>query len=83
MNIKILLKLTAGGKTRVVVLDGSLTSLCDQGVPLLVCLQMQPIGLKLEGAQWTARQSNAGFSVSFSGHSVRLLYTLSRNNGRR
>ena len=34
------------------------------GVPLPVCMCMQGKGLQLGNAQWTARQSNGGFSVT-------------------
>ena len=34
-------------------------------MPLPVCMCMQGKGLQLGDAQWTARQSNTGFSVSF------------------
>ena len=60
---------------RVSVLERPFTSLQDLGIPLPVCLQMQHLGAMLETAQWTAKQTNAGFSVSFfwptlAGHST-------------
>jgi len=30
-----------------------------------VCLQLQQLGLQLDNAQWTARHSLGGFSISF------------------
>ena len=30
-----------------------------------VCIHLQDLGLKLEGAQWMTKQSNTGFSISF------------------
>ena len=30
-----------------------------------VCIHLQDMGLQFEGAQWTAKQSNTGFSISF------------------
>ena len=47
------------------VLESSYTELKKFGVPLPVCICMQDKGLQLECAQWTARQSSGGFSVTF------------------
>ena len=47
------------------VLEGQYASLEDHGVPLSVCLQLQQLGVKLHEAQWTARHSLGGFSISF------------------
>jgi len=46
-------------------LESSYTELKKFGVPLPVCICMQDKGLQLECAQWTARQSSGGFSVTF------------------
>ena len=48
----------------VCVLEGQLVELADPGVPFLICLQMQQLGLALEHAQWSTRQTSGGFSVS-------------------
>ena len=47
------------------VLESPYTMLQKSGVPLPVCMCMQGKGLQLGNAQWTARQSNGGFSVTF------------------
>ena len=47
------------------VLEGPYTILNTFGVPFPVCLCMQGNGLQLRNAQWTAKQSHRGFSVSF------------------
>ena len=52
-------------KIRVTVLESHYVSLEDHGVPLSVCLQLQQLGLQLSQAQWTARHSLGGFSISF------------------
>ena len=52
-------------RIRVAVLEGQYASLMDQGVPLSVCLHLQQLGLQLQQAQWTARHSLGGFSISF------------------
>ena len=49
----------------VAVLEGTFACLSELGIPLLACIQMQSMGLKLGEAQWTARSTNTGFSVSF------------------
>lgn len=50
---------------RVSVLEGSYSHLQASGVPLPLCIHMQELGVMLSTAQWTARQSLGGFSVSF------------------
>ena len=52
-------------RIRVAVLDGQYASLEDQGVPFSLCLHLQQVGLQLHQAQWTARHSLGGFSISF------------------
>ena len=52
-------------KIRVAVLESKYASLVDHGVPLSVSLQLQQLGLQLHQAQWTARHSFGGFSISF------------------
>ena len=52
-------------RIRVAVLDGQYASLEDQGVPFCLCLHLQQLGLQLNQAQWTARHSLGGFSISF------------------
>ena len=47
------------------ILERPYTLLQKSGVPLAVCICMQGKGLQLGNAQWTARQSNGGFSVTF------------------
>ena len=47
------------------VLESKYASLVDLGVPLSVSLQLQQLGLQLQQAQWTARHSLGGFSISF------------------
>ena len=51
--------------TVVSVLEGPYTILNKFGVPLPVCFCMQGNELQLRNAQWTAKQSHSGFSVSF------------------
>ena len=55
----------ADGRIRVSVLEGSFAGLQGVGIPLPVCIHLQDLGLQFEGAQWTAKQSNTGFSISF------------------
>ena len=50
---------------RVSVLEGSYAHLQAVGVPLPLCMHMQELGVWLNEAQWTAKQSIGGFSVSF------------------
>ena len=52
-------------RIRVAVLEGQYACLVDQGVPFSVCLRLQQLGLELHQAQWTARNSLGGFSISF------------------
>ena len=47
------------------VLEGSFAGLQGVGIPLPVCIHLQDLGLQFEGAQWTAKHSNTGFSISF------------------
>ena len=47
------------------VLESPYTLLQKSGIPLPVCICMQGKGLQLGDAQWTARQSTGGFSVTF------------------
>ena len=47
---------------RVAVLE---TNYADIGVPFSVCVQLQERRLQLHDAQWTARNSTGGFSISF------------------
>ena len=60
---------------RVSVLEQPFTSLQDLGTPVPVCFQMQHLGVMLETVHWTAKQTNACFSVSLfwptlAGHST-------------
>ena len=50
---------------RVAVLVGDFASLCTLGFPLSLGVQLQQSCLKLSEAQWSARSSSGGFSVSF------------------
>ena len=47
------------------VLEGSFADLRGVCIPFPVCIHLQDLGLQFEGAQWTAKQSNTGFSISF------------------
>ena len=47
------------------VLEGSFAGLQGVGIPLPVCIHLQDLRLQFEGAQWTAKQSNTRFSISF------------------
>ena len=49
---------------KVAVLEGDYASLCALGLPLSLSIQLQQSCLKLCGAQWTARSTDGGFSVS-------------------
>ena len=57
---------------RVSVLEGCYAHLLAVGVPLPLCIHLQELAVRLNSAQWTAKQSSTGFSVSFfwpaSGH---------------
>ena len=57
--------MAANTKVRVAVIDGHYVSLEEHGVPLPVCIQLHQHRLDLHDAQWTARHSTGGFSVSF------------------
>ena len=54
-----------GARIHVSVIDGYFAALREVGVPASVCLQLQESKLHLRQAQWTARQTTAGFSVCF------------------
>ena len=51
--------------TLVSVLDGHYHDLHKAGVPLFLCVHLKALGLRLNGAVWSARQSMSGFSISF------------------
>ena len=57
-------KKEAGRAIKVAVLEGGYASLCALGLPLSLSIQLQQSCLKLCEAQWTARSSAGGFSVS-------------------
>ena len=46
-------------------MEGQFVERADAGVPVCVCLQMQQLGLSLEQADWSTRQTCGGFSVTF------------------
>ena len=50
---------------RVAVLEADFASLCALGLPLSLGVQLQQSCLKQSDAQWTARSTSGGFSVSF------------------
>ena len=50
---------------RVSVLEGCYSHLLAVGVPLPLCIHSQELGVVMDSAQWTAKQSSSGFSVSF------------------
>ena len=54
-----------GTKIRVCVVDGLHADLAKTGVPLSICLLLQQQGLLMDSAQWSAKQTATGFSVSF------------------
>ncbi len=56
--------MATGDRIRVSVIEGYYVSLQEAGLPLSVCIQLQECKLSLEQAQWTAKQTNLGFSVS-------------------
>ena len=58
-------KMTESANIVVAVLEAPYASLHKYGVPLPVCLCMQGKGIQLGSAQWTAKQSHSGFSISF------------------
>lgn len=58
-------KMAQTAAIRVSVLEGCYNHLQAVGVPLPLCMHMQELGLFLNTAQWTAKQSIGGFSVSF------------------
>jgi hypothetical protein len=53
------------GKIRVCILDGHQAELASARLPFSVCLRLQELGLPMSAAQWSTRQTNSGFSVSF------------------
>ena len=62
-----IIKMVETPRTQVAVLEGQYACLVDQGVPFSGCLRLQQLGLQLNQAQWTARNSLGGFSIAFSG----------------
>ncbi len=56
--------MAAGPRVCVSVVEGYFARLKDVGMPLSVCIQLQENKLSLGAAQWTMRQSYAGFSYS-------------------
>lgn len=48
-----------------VVLGAVFQQLSEVGVPFPVCYHLQDMNLHLRSAQWMAKQSQGGFSVSF------------------
>ena len=46
----------------------------DLGVPFSMCLQLQQLGLQLHEAQWSAKHSLGGFSISFFWPALIILY---------
>ena len=52
-------------KIRVCIVDGLHADLAKTGVPLSICLLFQQQGLLMDSAQWSAKQTITGFSVSF------------------
>ena len=54
-----------GTKIRVCVVDGLHVDLVKTVVPLFLCLLLQQQGLSMDSAQWSAKQTATGFSVSF------------------
>ena len=57
-------KMAETWRIRVCVLEGQLVELADAGVPFSICLHMQQLGLALEHAQWSTRQTSGGLSIS-------------------
>ena len=52
-------------KIRVCVVDGLHVDLVKTGVPLSICILLQQHRLLMDSAQWSAKQTATGFSVSF------------------
>jgi len=52
-------------KIKIAVLESPYSGLEDLGIPPSVCLQLQQLGLQVDNAQWAARHSLGGFSISF------------------
>ena len=46
------------GKIHVCVLEGHQAELASAGLPLLVCLRLQQLGLPMSAAQLSTRQTN-------------------------
>ena len=46
-------------------MEGHQAELASAGLPLSVCLRLQQLDLLMSAAQWSTRQTNGGFSVSF------------------
>ena len=63
-HITIKIKKGTSNQIRVSVIEGYYVSLQEAGLPLSVCIQLQECNLSLRHAQWTARQTSSGFSVS-------------------
>ena len=65
-----------GTKIHVCVVDGLHMDLAKTGVPLSICLLLQQQGLLMDTAQWSAKQTATGFSVSFfwPGPTVRTIW---------
>ena len=59
------IKMAEGTKIHVCVVDGLHADLAKTGVPLSICLLLQQQGLLMDSAQWSAKQTATGFSVSF------------------
>ena len=53
-----------GTKIRVCIADGLHADLAKTEVPLSICLQLQQQGLSMDSAQWSAKHTATGFSVS-------------------
>ena len=56
--------MATSNRIHVSVIEGYYVSLQEAGLPLSVCIQFQDCKLSLRHAQWTARQTGSGFSMS-------------------
>ena len=65
--------MATSNRIRVSVIEGYYLSLQEAGLPLSVCIQLQECKLSLRHAQWTARQTSSGFSVSLFWPGVSLI----------
>ena len=66
MNIRrVTIKIAEGSKILVCIVNGLHADLVKTGVHLSICLLLQQQGLLMDSAQWTAKQTATGFSVSF------------------